>query len=400
MNTFLLADMVRFVVRPTPQPAALPALQASWQAVRVWAVLYGLNLLAALGVFVVLAVFGQAPTDNLVVQLTQALDPWMVLVLAGLIIPVWEELSFRLALGWGRLSLSAGLAAFGLFFAQIPLSNLPGLPDWLFNLTEPLGVATLVMVWGAGTAGLWAALGRADLTRWQTAYTQHYRWLVYGTVGLFAGLHAFNYERLGDIWFLAPVLVLPQLVLGLGLAYVRARLGFVWAVLLHMVHNTFSLLPTIILSSLSAEVLTRFMGGDFAALAELDAQASLTFFVVSAGWYLLLLGLFLGGASVVWQWVQSRPVRKPYALISPALSCLLPGLGQLYNHQTDKGQMVIISFVGLSVFGGLIFSVPVLYADPTALLGLTGLVGVLFLGLYAYATTDAWLVGARLDRGG
>ncbi len=399
MNPILLTDLFHFVVRPTDQKTPLPVWQAGWQTVRVWAVLYGLNLLAAIGIFGLLAVFGQTPNSNAVVQLAQALEPWQLLFLAGVLIPIWEELSFRLGLRWGRANLSAGLAALGLFFAQVPLQAVPGLPTWLFNLTDPLGVTSVAVVWAVLAGGLWLVLGRLNLAGLEAAYTRHYRWVVYGAVILFAALHAFNYENLSDIWFLAPVLVLPQLLLGLGLAYVRARLGWVWAVLMHMVHNSFSLLPTIILSSLSADITAQMLAGNWAALAQLDAEASLTFFAVSAGWYLLLLGLFFGAASVVWELVQARRARQPYALISPALNCLLPGLGQLYNHQTDKGRMVIAIFVGLSVFGGLVFSVPALYADPTAVLGLTGLMGVLFLGLYAYATTDAWLVGARLDRG-
>ena len=52
----------------------------------------------------------------------------------------------------------------------------------------------------------------------------------------FALLHLTNFG--GQVaWYVAPILVLPQFVLGALLGYIRTGLGFVFAVLFHALHN-------------------------------------------------------------------------------------------------------------------------------------------------------------------
>lgn len=394
-----IKDFFRFVIRPTPDSAApLNPLAAGWATLRLWAVVYMLNLLAAVGINLALAVFGQSASDNAVTQLATEGGAWLTVWLGVLAVPFWEELAFRLGLRPNRLAQSVALAALALFLFQLPLGFFSdSLPGWLFSLTEPLGVATLVAALAVSAAGFWLILGRVERPV-PELYARRFGFITYGTLLVFALLHSFNYTRLNEIWFLIPLLVSPQLILALGLSYVRVRLGFVWAVLMHGAHNAFSLLPIVLLAQLSPEVTQQLATGDFAALAQLTGEAALVFAVGSTVWYAMLLGLFISGVSLVWDWVRARPGRRNYAWVSTLLNCLLPGLGQHYNEQAAKGRWVTGLFIVFTLAVGVAFSVPMIYGSPEVLgaLGLGAAFG--YLALYGYATVDSWLVGARLDR--
>lgn len=393
-----IKDFFRFIIQPTPDAQPLSFLAAALATLRLWAVVYILNLIAAIGINVALAVFGQSASDNAVTQLATAGGAWLTIWLGVLAIPLWEELAFRLGLRNNRAAQSVSLAATVLFLAQLPLGFFSKvLPDWLFAFTEPLGLLSFAVALAILAAGFWLLVGRFQ-TQVRGLYERRFGTLTYGTLLVFALLHSFNYTRLSEIWFLIPLLVLPQLILALGLSYVRVRLGFVWAVLMHWAHNAFSLLPIVLVTQLSPEVMQKMATGDFSAIAQLTGEAAWVFAAGSAIWYAILLGLFISGVSLIWDWVRARPGRKHYAWISTLLNCLLPGLGQHYNQQVTKGRWVMGLFIIFTLAVGVAFSIPAMYGS-IELLGGLGLGTVLgYLALYGYATTDAWLVGARLDK--
>lgn len=397
----LLKDFFTFIWRPTPAgPAAASSglWPAAWAMARVWALVYVLTFLAAMAITVALAVAGQSAADNAVTQLATEGGVWLTVWLGVLAIPFWEELAFRLGLRPSRVGLSVAAAALVMFLAQLPLGFFSeALPDWLFSPLEAAGVVSLVVAIGGLAAAIWWGLGRLG-PQVQTVYERLYPGVFYGSAVLFALLHSLNYTRLSEIWFLAPLLVLPQLILAVGLGYVRVRLGFVWAVLMHVLHNAFSLLPVVMLAQLSPALTQRALAGDWAAFAELPPSTALLFAAASLVWFGLLLALFLSGVGLVWDWVQARGGRRHYAWIATLLNCLLPGLGQIYNEQPGKGRVLIgLYLVFTLVLGGLL-SVPAVYAAPQWLvgIGLGALIGYLL--LYGYATTDGWLVGRRLDK--
>jgi hypothetical protein len=69
-------------------------------------------------------------------------------------------------------------------------------------------------------------------------FNKHFRFFFYSIALLFALLHIFNFTGVtGPVTFLAVFFVLPQLVLGIILGYVRLTYGFIYAVLFHAVVN-------------------------------------------------------------------------------------------------------------------------------------------------------------------
>ncbi|WP_367178938.1 CPBP family glutamic-type intramembrane protease [Flavobacterium sp.] len=68
---------------------------------------------------------------------------------------------------------------------------------------------------------------------------KYYSFIFYFSCLTFSFLHFSNYTRvLSDnyIWLL-PILVLPQFIMGIFFGYIRIKLGFFWAILLHIFMN-------------------------------------------------------------------------------------------------------------------------------------------------------------------
>ena len=217
-----LADVARFMVRPSPRDAPLPSGGALVLAlVAVFAVdLVLASLAAELTALADGALpFLPAPIED---DATLAEDLFGFLLLA----PVLEELVYR---GWltGRTAAlrfaSYGFVAQGLFVAAL-------FTDAAAASMLALGAAGLVF------AGLvqWLATQERDsaVPAW---FTRNFHWFVWGSTLLFGLIHLGNYEPLTHP--LGVLVVLPQTIGGLLLAYTRTRLGLRAAMLHHAAYN-------------------------------------------------------------------------------------------------------------------------------------------------------------------
>jgi len=59
----------------------------------------------------------------------------------------------------------------------------------------------------------------------------------YATAGFFAIIHLTNITMPAEKWYLGPLLVLPQLILGLLFGYVRVRNSIWTSIFCHVLHN-------------------------------------------------------------------------------------------------------------------------------------------------------------------
>jgi membrane protease YdiL (CAAX protease family) len=222
-----VADIGRFLLRPTPCQTPVP---------------WGRALL--LGLAAVLA-FDLA-LDTLAVELTGLLDAGAGFLpdaidedttlaedLFGflLLAPVLEELVYR---GW----LSGRIAAL-----RFALYGFAAEAIFIAGLFVPEEIAMPLALAGAGVA--LAGLVHWSLTRDRDTavpewFTRHFRWFVWGGALLFGLAHLGNYEPLSSPF--GVLVVLPQTIGGLCLAYTRTRLGLGAAMLHHAAYNALFLL--------------------------------------------------------------------------------------------------------------------------------------------------------------
>jgi len=73
--------------------------------------------------------------------------------------------------------------------------------------------------------------------------SKYFKFILYASVVMFAGVHMTNFDMSREVYYIAPLLVAPQLILGMFLSYVRVTLGLGWSICLHAMHNGVLLLP-------------------------------------------------------------------------------------------------------------------------------------------------------------
>lgn len=246
----LLRDLWRYLRAPVhAPPLSLPPATAAWWAVRAWALAFWVSLGLGVCLGVLLLALGQTPADNAVTALVSDLPMALALLLGAVAAPLVEEATFRLWLRYSRPAFAVS-AALALLLAAPPAAEALALPvpAWLFRIGQPEGLASLAAGLAVLAAAIWVGLARFGEAPLRRLFDRHFRLIFYGAAGAFALLHLGNYTRLAEIWFLAPLLVLPQFLLGVMLGYVRMRLGFVWCTGIHMLHNAIILIPVLVLA--------------------------------------------------------------------------------------------------------------------------------------------------------
>jgi len=138
------------------------------------------------------AKLGWVEIENHQVKLLLDLAPvWLVFLLAVIIIPFIEEIIFRLFLRFRRN-----------YFLQIIISIFPK------TKTPILGF-------------------------WKNKFS----FVFYLSAIFFALIHTTNFGSNNPIFYLIPILVLPQFIMGLFLGYLRVRYNFMLGYLMHVIHN-------------------------------------------------------------------------------------------------------------------------------------------------------------------
>ncbi|QTE22943.1 CPBP family intramembrane glutamic endopeptidase [Polaribacter cellanae] len=78
---------------------------------------------------------------------------------------------------------------------------------------------------------------RAPITAFKKP--KSFKYAFYFFAILFGFVHITNFEKNLSIFLLSPILVLPQILIGFYLGYIRVRLGLQWSMLLHGCYNGF-----------------------------------------------------------------------------------------------------------------------------------------------------------------
>jgi membrane protease YdiL (CAAX protease family) len=218
-----VVDALRFVVRPVF--AARP-MAWGWQTAPALLVLLALTLAACSLLHVALeainsrAAFLPARTEAPIISPTDLIGP-------VLFAPLLEELVFR---SW----LSGRVAALR-FVVYIVVAVAILIANYIVTDGEGswLGLVVIAIV----CAGLlhWFLTRKRDaaVPEW---FISRFHWIVWGSTLLFGLVHLGNHAALTNPFGI--LVVLPQTIGGLLLAYVRTRLGFGAAVIHHSAFNT------------------------------------------------------------------------------------------------------------------------------------------------------------------
>ncbi|WP_299886515.1 CPBP family intramembrane glutamic endopeptidase [uncultured Lacinutrix sp.] len=103
----------------------------------------------------------------------------------------------------------------------------------LFENFSPIKVLFLVAIVAPVLEEL---IFRAPITLF-CKYNRQFKYIFYAFAIAFGYVHLFNFEIHALIILLSPILVLPQIILGMFLGYIRIKLGLPYSILLHGLYN-------------------------------------------------------------------------------------------------------------------------------------------------------------------
>lgn len=143
--------------------------------------------------------------------------------------PVFEELIFRFPLSFTRRSVVIS-ALIALFYFSGSVYHPQGL---MLKVGLEIIIAAVIFI----LCGLYIPDTPLNLTPPQK------RGYIILSICLFGMMHILNYRpvALNLIW-LYPVFVIPQLLMGWAMTYIRFKNGFIWGIALHCLINTLSTL--------------------------------------------------------------------------------------------------------------------------------------------------------------
>lgn len=157
---------------------------------------------------------------------------WVVIILGGIVLPFFEEVSFRLPLIYNRYSL--GIAGSYIFFLSASTFSSATITKFttssLHILLYSLGFGvTLVLITYIPSIQKWL----------QKAWISYFPWIFYAFAVIFAAMHLGNYTFETTQFILVfPLLVLPQFITAILIGYIRLAFGFFWGFLFHSIWNT------------------------------------------------------------------------------------------------------------------------------------------------------------------
>lgn len=160
---------------------------------------------------------------------------WFVMIFGAFIGPLLEETLFRLSLKFKPIYASLTSAVFVYYLLNIILGyisiNSIVIPIMLFVF--PILVGLIIFF-----------ITNAKKESIHHFFERYFKVIFYTFVIMFAFMHITNYTDRLAILLIAPLLVLPQLIVGFLLSYIRMRQGFGYAVFAHAIYNGVLLFPS------------------------------------------------------------------------------------------------------------------------------------------------------------
>jgi hypothetical protein len=132
-------------------------------------------------------------------KIFQEMEPVLIFLFAVIVAPLFEEVMFRLILKFRS--------------------------NFLILWSIHIGVA------------LHLGQKRSLLKTARKVWDKFYGWIFYFMAVAFGLMHIMNFEPSLNIYLLAPILVAPQILIGINLGYLRVRFGLIWSILFHALYN-------------------------------------------------------------------------------------------------------------------------------------------------------------------
>lgn len=322
----LLSNFFQFVKHPTPNPEAI---NPKGNFLLLWSTMFVFSMLCAIVTSCVMIFLPEGGSHRMG-AFVNSIPTLQLIAYAVFIGPIIEEFSFRFALKPTKGAVSFGLAFWLIYGFNLFFSGQFGLPEWLFSFRTFQGLFSWII--GVGLVGLpfyLLSFNKNISAFCSKMIRQNFRLWMYSFAIMFGAIHLYNFENISEIWYLLPMLILPQLNAALFTSYFRLTMGFGYAVVAHILNNAVGISILIAFKYVSPELLEVIGSLDYGQL-QFAAQSSLnSLAILSVVFMILFTGIFYYFNQVIIDYYNSKdldPASRQSAAIK--LSMLLPGLGQ------------------------------------------------------------------------
>ncbi len=223
----LLVDFLSFLKKPDTIRSTLDPKQSWVQVFRLWSYLF---------VFIVL---GSVVVGSLLLDLPkhggfkEAIEQYGLVgftVFAVVVGPFLEEVAFRLGMRFRLRNVLIGVVA---FVSYVATATSPAVKRFggEYGMVYLYAIAFLTTV-------SFVVLCLKYREKMEYYWTSNFSFIFYLFSVCFALIHIANFEEFPlRVIVLVPIIILPQLILGLGMGYLRMRFGFWQGYLFHALNN-------------------------------------------------------------------------------------------------------------------------------------------------------------------
>ncbi len=223
----LLKDLVNFIKSPKETPSIKKSITHKiYDTIGLFLIKVAFSITVAS-----ILQFIYEPKNLTSISMAERFDPILLLLIGGFVLPIFEEITFRLSLKFNPIyfALTSGTFTYYLLTKAVFTSRLSLVDETFWYRVIIAIIVMMIMYLVSRTKNIKITL--------QNYWQKHFRMIYYFSCVSFAWLHIFNFElNLTNLLWL-PILTLPQLFSATIAGYTRVAFGFQYPLLLHMITN-------------------------------------------------------------------------------------------------------------------------------------------------------------------
>lgn len=284
-----------------------------WTVFRLWALVLAVIAITEIPISILISYSKYDQGQNLIFDLLLENPLYLIIFLFYIWAPLSEELAFRMALKYNPYKLSFSFSILLLIVMDSAIGVLdsfyPQISFWLSGVSSVYLICAYVFIvlfsgFGLGVL-LKKKINQEKVEEW---YKNNFFYIFYASSFCFGMAHILNYYNFQSQFYILPLLIWPQFIIGLALGYVRMILGLRWSMFMHFLHNFIFSAPFLALAFLS-DNLMKVLGESNVELVE-QAMTPLDGFVITSVFFFSSLMIMLIVIAWVSLWREHRKSKK------------------------------------------------------------------------------------------
>ncbi len=229
-------QLVTFIITPLDQPNR--QLKVSDKILGTWTV-FVIKMVATIVVSLFVGLIYD-PVNQTSARHSYTFSPLMLVLVAVILLPLLEEIAFRLSLRFKPIYLSLTAAVFAYYITTkgVYSTNLSNVTD---HFTIRILVAGLILI------SSYSIVSMPKVRHYLEGFWKaNFRWVFYSLCLCFALVHLFNYDQTLWLILLFPLIILSKLIGALCYGFIRIQYGFIYSIGLHFCWNALGVIMTLI----------------------------------------------------------------------------------------------------------------------------------------------------------